>query len=375
MFSASAFASPRKASEYGGKISERSAEIQKLERQLNRIRGQRRTIDAQEKDTQEKITEVTREIEITGKMLRKLDENKILLLREIEKIKTMLQEEEVTYYSLTEKLNAFIRNMYILSRQRGDATVIDFRDIRASRRALVYYRHYFEYGKELLRDVDVKKKSLTEKETQLNESYAQLEETLQKAAKRGTELRGLKDERRRHVASLRNQRRQLDSELSELEKEKKAIETIIATLERRRLAALDTERRKVVTPPITRGAFAMPARGKIVRRFGPFTDPVYRTQLDSRGINIRADSDEVVAAADGVIAKVGYFRNLKNFIIIEHPGGIYTFYSRLEGVSVLENDRVTRGSVIGDVEGSEDRIVHFEVRKGREAVDPMKYLQ
>ncbi|ESQ91718.1 hypothetical protein ABAC460_05100 [Asticcacaulis sp. AC460] len=111
-----------------------------------------------------------------------------------------------------------------------------------------------------------------------------------------------------------------------------------------------------------KGMFAWPVKGKILVPFGQLAPNVRND-----GINISsAGGTNVLAAADGVVVYQGdQVRELGNTIYIKHPNGWYTGYSHLSGMNVSNNQRVTKGQVIGTVgqSGTIDQPqLHFEVR-------------
>ncbi|MEI9902804.1 MAG: M23 family metallopeptidase [Asticcacaulis sp.] len=111
-----------------------------------------------------------------------------------------------------------------------------------------------------------------------------------------------------------------------------------------------------------RGMFVWPVRGKIVVPFGQLAPNVRND-----GINIAADAgNDVVAAADGVVVYEGdQVKELGNTIYVKHPGGWYTGYSHLATMAVKNNEKVTKGEIIGTVgqTGVIDRPqLHFEIR-------------
>ena len=122
------------------------------------------------------------------------------------------------------------------------------------------------------------------------------------------------------------------------------------------------------------GTFSWPLNGRILSRFGP-----KQGGLHNDGINIAATKGATVrAAASGVVAYAG--DGLKGFgwlILIKHSDGWVTAYAHNEAVLVQRGDTVRGGEPIAraGATGSVDRPqLHFEIRNGRRAVDPLKHL-
>jgi len=120
--------------------------------------------------------------------------------------------------------------------------------------------------------------------------------------------------------------------------------------------------------------FAWPLRGQIISDYGPKPDG-----LHNDGINIAAPAGATVAAADnGVVAYAGNeLRGFGNLVLIRHADGWMTAYAHLDEIKVERNQRVTRGQAIGTVGqsgGVTSPQLHFEVRRGSRAVNPMEHM-
>lgn len=127
-------------------------------------------------------------------------------------------------------------------------------------------------------------------------------------------------------------------------------------------------------PPVMRGGFAWPARGRIVARFGPLGKGQHND-----GINIEVPRGAPVrAAADGVVAYAGNeLRGFGNLLLIKHSGGWMSAYGHNDDLLVRRGDKVKRGQVIakaGATGSVRSPQLHFELRKNADAVDPLKHL-
>jgi murein DD-endopeptidase MepM/ murein hydrolase activator NlpD len=120
--------------------------------------------------------------------------------------------------------------------------------------------------------------------------------------------------------------------------------------------------------------FIWPVHGRVVSGYGAKPGGLYND-----GINIAAPRGTAVfSAADGTVAYVGdKLGGYGNLILIRHDGGMMTAYAHLGLVTVRQGAHVKRGSVIGGVGatgGVPSPQLHFEIRKGGDAVDPARYL-
>jgi murein DD-endopeptidase MepM/ murein hydrolase activator NlpD len=91
----------------------------------------------------------------------------------------------------------------------------------------------------------------------------------------------------------------------------------------------------------------------------------------ARGSPIRAAGGGEVVYAGSELAGFG------NLILIRHPGGWVTAYAHADSMAVREGDLVRQGQAIATV-GATGNVstpqVHFELRKGKEPVDPAQHL-
>ena len=129
------------------------------------------------------------------------------------------------------------------------------------------------------------------------------------------------------------------------------------------------------TPKRSSAKFLRPVRGKIISGFGP-----KKNGLHNDGINIEEKRGASVKAAEnGVVVYAGNaLKGSGNLILVRHENQWMTAYAHLDKITVSKGQTVRRGSVIGKV-GSTGSVskpqLHFEVRRGTSALNPIKYLE
>lgn len=140
--------------------------------------------------------------------------------------------------------------------------------------------------------------------------------------------------------------------------------------------AVSDEGPKPLTEPPPRSAarFMWPLSGKVISGYGPSGKG-----LHNDGINIAADAGAQVKAADnGIVAYAGNeLKGFGNLLLIKHSDGWITAYAHNDKLLVRRGDQVSRGQIISTVGRTgnvETPQLHFEVRKGTQAVDPLKQL-
>lgn len=130
----------------------------------------------------------------------------------------------------------------------------------------------------------------------------------------------------------------------------------------------------IADPATFAGRFEWPLNGPILARFGPTASGKV-----SDGINIAAAAGTPIrAAAGGVVAyagnQIGVYGGL---ILINHGSGWVSAYGHAGRIDVKRGQSVRMGDVIGRA-GATGQVqtsqLHFQLRKNRIPVDPMKQL-
>jgi len=115
--------------------------------------------------------------------------------------------------------------------------------------------------------------------------------------------------------------------------------------------------------------FIWPAKGKVLAGFA---------EPRSKGIDIDGKiGDPVVAAAAGRVTYIGTgIPGMGKLVVIKHDNGFITVYAHNKDIVVKEQQAVARGQKIAELGNTDaDRPkLHFQIRKGSAAVDPMRYL-
>jgi len=132
--------------------------------------------------------------------------------------------------------------------------------------------------------------------------------------------------------------------------------------------------RDIGTPgAVSSRGYAWPVDGRLSRGYKSSSTEKHA------GIDIEVPfGTKVRAAADGRVVYAGNsITAYGHMVIIEHSGGVATCYAHNSRLNVSVDQRVTRGQMIalsGQPHNSDRPMVHFQLRRSGEAVDPMPYL-
>lgn len=127
--------------------------------------------------------------------------------------------------------------------------------------------------------------------------------------------------------------------------------------------------------------FANPVKNafRFTSKFGFRRDPKTGGRRMHSGVDFAAGlGTPLYATADGVVVHSGWQSGYGRLVKIQHEFGIETRYAHMSKLRVKVGQRVSRGQHIGDM-GASGRVtgvhLHYEVRVGGKAVNPMIYIK
>jgi murein DD-endopeptidase MepM/ murein hydrolase activator NlpD len=117
---------------------------------------------------------------------------------------------------------------------------------------------------------------------------------------------------------------------------------------------------------------------KIGSLFGYRRDPFTRRARFHSGVDIKAKTgDPVGSSQSGIVQFAGWYHGYGNLVIVDHGGGVTTYYAHLSGFQLGVGDRVDRGTVVGYA-GSTGRAtsphLHYELRIDGTAINPFQQV-
>ena len=121
-----------------------------------------------------------------------------------------------------------------------------------------------------------------------------------------------------------------------------------------------------------------PVPGRLLSSFGSRTDPFTGGSSFHSGVDISAGTGTPIrCTADGIVKSAEWSGAYGKLVVIDHGGGVETYYAHLSAFDVIPGQDVRRSQVIGR-SGGTGRVtsphLHYEVRQGGAPVNPYKYL-
>jgi murein hydrolase activator len=187
-------------------------------------------------------------------------------------------------------------------------------------------------------------------------------------------LNAAQKRRNRAVASIDSQIKSRDGQISRLRAQARSLEKLIAEL-RKALENVPVARQAPFES--LRGKLPWPVQsGKVLARFG---QPRAGGSLRWQGMLVGTDRGARVRAPfAGRVVYADWLPGMGLMIVLDHGKGYMSLYGHNEELFRKVGEPVAAGDVIasvGDSGGNNQPALYFEVRRGREPVNPENWLQ
>jgi murein hydrolase activator len=267
-----------------------------------------------------------------------------------------------------------LRAAYVNGREEQLKLLLNQQDPAGFGRMLAYYGYFGRARADRIGNIRDKLEHLAlvrEKIAAENERLKGLETQQEKEL---AALRSAQQQRTRTVQAIESQIKSQGGELKRLESQAKGLEKLIADL-RKALRNVPVAKQAPFEP--LRGKLPWPVQqGKVLARFG---QPRAGGSMRWQGMMIGTDRGARVRAPfAGRVVYADWLPGMGLMIVLDHGGGYLSLYGHNEEVFRSVGDAVAAGDVIGavgDSGGHNQPALYFEVRRGREPVNPENWLQ
>jgi len=131
-----------------------------------------------------------------------------------------------------------------------------------------------------------------------------------------------------------------------------------------------------------KGRLLFPVAGNynVVGRFGRYRHAdLSRVEIDNPGIDIEIPAGGSARAVfDGVVSSIFFMDGYHNIVMVRH-GQYLTVYANIDRLNVKKGDRVSAGQPLGhiysDPSDNNRTILHFEVRRERDKLNPLEWVK
>jgi septal ring factor EnvC (AmiA/AmiB activator) len=367
------------------------ARLRSIREEINKNRAEAAELSKKEQGVIENLSEIERDIDLTQDYISELDRQIRSRSGEIDDLNAELARLEEELVVKRKILERRLRNIYKFGRY-GSFQMLLMADSFAS--ILGRYKLLSLIARQddrLFQRVKILKHEIEQHRRALQDVRVVMEQKRTERIDQMGMLQSGEEERARVLRSIKGEKSKRIAAAKELEQESERIRNLLASLEKARreeeerakLAAAAAGRPAPVAAKSTLtsayGNLPWPVEGEIIEGFGKSVHPVYGTTVINNGVDIRAPRGTSIKVVEaGTIQYVDWYGAYGKTVIVDHRGGHYSIYSHLEDVRVKQGQKVARSAVIGTVgdTGSLDGPkLHFEIRKGGKAVDPITWLR
>ncbi|MBN2419156.1 MAG: peptidoglycan DD-metalloendopeptidase family protein [Deltaproteobacteria bacterium] len=354
-------------------LTNKHDQIRDIESRLSKEISKFEVFNFQEKDLLIQLADLEREASEKRQSIMDSKSKISISNRSHEKLKKNASELERLKKNTEKEAADRMVALYKYARKGGYATVLaaaqDF-DQFFSR--IKYIKAIMGEDREILEKLAHKDKEFRVKLIKIDEEIAREE------AVKAAEMK--------HLKNLENELEQKVIQLVKIHKEKEFYETAVRELQ---LAAKNlretllnigkNETMQILQPSRfidSKGQLPFPLSGRIIKED---KIPESVRPLFDKGIFIEGTFDNAVKAVySGKVVFSGLIKGYGDIVILNHGSRFFTISANLSRRDIQEGDLVAAGDVIGIVGGngsSESRKLYFEIRKGGEKLDPLKWLK
>jgi len=360
-------------------------DLESLRRELAQKRADKEKLAGKEKSVLSEIKNLEERVDLSKKLLRKLKGEKESCQKKVTSLKAELGDAEARAAARRDVLARRARQMYMHGRLAELEAFLSAESLPDLARRVHNYRSVADQDRQLIRQALADQRTIAGDKATLEK---QLKETSRLEAEKKKEeqkLKGEKTSRSKLLRQIRDKKTAHEQAIREMEESARQIQAIIDRLERQR---------QEIVPPISapvdftlqaglfqksKGSLPWPVQGKLIRTFGKHKHPKYKTVTFNKGIDIKAPyGAEVRAISAGKVLYTGWLRGYGKFLILSHLMGYYTLYAHASELLVEEGELVDTGMAIarvGETGSLEGPKLHFEVRQGKDQLDPLKWLK
>jgi len=356
-------------------------ELERVRREREELQRRMAGLQRTAHNLTDEVQLLTRQREATRRVVQSLDRQLVAITEEVQTTTTSLvraEDEAAVKHAVLRKRVADIYKRGPLFTAEVLLSAQSFGDLIARYK---YLHLLAQRDRALVRRVDDLQRRIRENRAQLVRLQGDVRQNMEDKADEERRIGGLQARERQALRNVQADTRRTRQRIDELARTATRLTSVIESFEaERRRAATRTGARVTASTIRTAdlGQLAWPVDGNILYNFGRVVNP-NNTTTRWNGIGIAAaDGTPVKSVSSGTVALADVMGTYGNTVIVEHGGGDYSVYGSLRQMSVQKGARITKGQVIGTVGAADPAFpphLHFEIRRGGPAVNPLTWLR
>ncbi len=354
-------------------LRQREAELEALRSQIQAISAavekDQQTRDAIDQDlatVEKRLIALQKALRTAGADLRQAQTRADRLQAEQATLQAQLKQHQA-------RLQQQMRRRYLLGRQANTRMMLSQDDPARLARLQVYLGYLHAQEKNQISAFLESLDAVQRKRQESQQALQQLQSLQQSHAQA---LQSIRQQRSRRTAMLLQVEQRLqsqDSSIARLTAQQAQLEDLIQNL--REVLKKQAFKLPDIKLAEARGKLPRPAQGRLLARFNQVKpDGINRW----KGVWIAADAGSPVRAiATAQVVYVGWMHHFGLLLVLDHGDGYFSLYGHNQSALRQVGDQVSAGEMIaeaGDTGGHHKSGVYLEIRKGRRALDPLKWL-
>lgn len=360
------------------KIDAQKKQLDQIQADINKHREKSKALDREETNVMKQLSNLGKDIDLSQKLIRSLEEREKLLSQRIDTLRVDVAYEDGMLRYQQARLNRRLRQMYMSGPHYDWQVLLSSTDMQDAVRRYKFVRLVAQRDARLVSEVSQRKLSMETEQAALTEAMAEIATAKNERESEAGRLAASKEDQMAMLSRIRSDKTKHDEAIAELKRSQEKLQNLIEELEQRRQSETDT-----FVPDgdfaKLKGKLMRPVEGTITKKFGPDRHPKFGTVTFNNGVKIKAPAGTPIrAVAAAKVEFVDWISGYGNCIILNHGGGYYTLYAHAAEIFVHPGQTVKARDVIAEV-GNTGSLngyeCHFEIRKSKEALDPMQWFK
>lgn len=366
-------------------VNEKSEMKKRIEEEITFIDNQLKSLAGKQKATTEQLTLIRKKVANRQTLIRNIDS-------EIAGLNNDMTEKQRQINRLNRELDTlstYYSNL-ICNTYKNRNTKVWFLYVLSSEDIGQGYRR-LAYLKNLSNEVNNQGTKIKEKKAEIEAEKAELAKlksaALKIKAERENEYKKLQREENQSKQAIRKlsaSEKQYRAELTKKRKEVDRLNKEIQKLLNKTVAGQKKDNTKIdyaLSEKFEQNKGKLPwplKQGVITERFGVHNHPVYKNlkMPENNGVTFSTSRNaEVYCVFDGEVRQVVVMPGYNQCVLVQH-GTYFTFYCKLQKVTVKSGQKVTRGQSLGTLEATDGASqLHFQIWNGTKKQNPENWLR
>lgn len=360
------------------KIGIQTDQLSRMEEELqDKIRSIER-LDQVERWTFGELLDLEDRLELTERLFKMLLLKEKSIEKELQKEERSLRQTELKLRAQRQDCRRRLRQIYEHGRIVPYAALFEASPPLDLANRIRCVKRMVTVDQQMLRTTRALRADLEEKRHNLGRTKPEVSWLKKRKAEERTVHQKSLEETKRLLKKIKSEKKLYAQTIRELQEEVSRINEILGTFqpEDGYKEAGGSEKKSWFEG--LKGKLPWPVEGRVVSHFGEQRHPRFYTKTENPGIWIQTEPrSQVVAVAEGNVIYASRLRGYGNFLIVQHDEEYYTLYARLSEISVRPGDEVERSQKIGTADGGWTSVarLHFQIRKGKQSLDPVEWLR